>query len=72
MHVLPLGAEQRARCVVKLVARTEAGAIRARVLHVERLPEVLAAHGESIRVLHTLTPIGVAMAGEDEVDPYKD
>ncbi len=38
----------------------------------KRLPEVLGFHGDSIRVLHTLRPIGVAMAGEDTVDPYKD
>ena len=38
----------------------------------KRLPEVLAAHGDTIRVLHTLTPVGVAMAGANEFDPYKD
>jgi len=38
----------------------------------KRLPEVLAEHGKSIRILHTLTPVGVAMAGADEFDPYKD
>lgn len=38
----------------------------------KRLPEVLAAHSQSIRVLHMLFPIGVAMAGEGEFDPYKD
>jgi tRNA-splicing ligase RtcB len=38
----------------------------------KRLPEVLAEHGSTIRVLHTLTPIGVAMAGANEFDPYKD
>lgn len=37
-----------------------------------RLPEVLEAHTDSIRVLHTLRPLGVAMAGEDVFDPYKD
>lgn len=37
-----------------------------------RLPEVLAAHAGTIRILHTLTPLGVAMAGRDIVDPYKD
>lgn len=37
-----------------------------------RLPDVLAAHGSTIRVLHTLRPIGVAMAGADVRDPYKD
>ncbi|MDQ3992399.1 MAG: RtcB family protein, partial [Actinomycetota bacterium] len=38
----------------------------------KRLPEVLAAHGETIRVKHTLRPLGVAMAGRDVYDPYKD
>ena len=38
----------------------------------KRLPEVLEAHGDSIKILHQLQPIGVAMAGEDEFDPYKD
>ncbi len=38
----------------------------------KRLPAVLAAHGDSIRVQHTLHPLGVAMAGRDVHDPYKD
>ncbi len=38
----------------------------------KRLPEVLAAHGDSVRVKHTLRPLGVAMAGRDVTDPYKD
>jgi tRNA-splicing ligase RtcB len=38
----------------------------------KRLDRVLAAQGNTIRVLHTLTPHGVAMAGADEFDPYKD
>lgn len=38
----------------------------------KRLHEVLDYHKASIRILHTLTPIGVAMAGEDEFDPFKD
>lgn len=37
-----------------------------------RLPDVLKEHGNTIRILHTLRPIGVAMAGADVVDPYKD
>jgi tRNA-splicing ligase RtcB (3'-phosphate/5'-hydroxy nucleic acid ligase) len=37
-----------------------------------RLPDVLKAHEGTIRVLHTLRPLGVAMAGRDIVDPYKD
>ena len=36
-----------------------------------RLPEVLTAHAGTIRILHTLRPLGVAMAGKDIVDPYK-
>jgi tRNA-splicing ligase RtcB (3'-phosphate/5'-hydroxy nucleic acid ligase) len=38
----------------------------------KRLAEVLAYHEGTVRVLHTLTPLGVAMAGADTVDPYKD
>jgi tRNA-splicing ligase RtcB (3'-phosphate/5'-hydroxy nucleic acid ligase) len=38
----------------------------------KRLPEVLDAHAGSIRVKHTLRPLGVAMAGRDVHDPYKD
>lgn len=38
----------------------------------KRLSEVLAEHSKSIEILHTLTPIGVAMAGANEFDPYKD
>jgi tRNA-splicing ligase RtcB len=37
-----------------------------------RLPDVLFAHAGSIRVKHTLRPLGVAMAGRDVYDPYKD
>jgi tRNA-splicing ligase RtcB len=37
-----------------------------------RLPEVLTAQGDTIRVLHTLRPLIVVMAGENEFDPYKD
>jgi tRNA-splicing ligase RtcB (3'-phosphate/5'-hydroxy nucleic acid ligase) len=38
----------------------------------KRLPDVLAAHGGSVRVKHRLRPLGVAMAGRDVHDPYKD
>jgi tRNA-splicing ligase RtcB len=37
-----------------------------------RLPEVLAAQGTTVNVLHTLRPLIVVMAGQDEFDPYKD
>lgn len=38
----------------------------------KRLDQVLAAQGDTIRILHTLRPIGVAMAGPDIYDPFKD
>ncbi|MBV8703534.1 MAG: RtcB family protein, partial [Acetobacteraceae bacterium] len=37
-----------------------------------RLPDVLAQHAGTIRVLHTLRPFAVVMAGEGEFDPFKD
>jgi tRNA-splicing ligase RtcB (3'-phosphate/5'-hydroxy nucleic acid ligase) len=37
-----------------------------------RLPEVLAHHSGSVRVLHARRPFAVAMAGEGEFDPFKD
>ena len=38
----------------------------------KRLDDVLAAHEGSIEIRHTLRPLGVAMAGEDILDPYRD
>ena len=38
----------------------------------KRLDAVLAAHGDTIEVVHRLTPLGVAMAGAETYDPYKD
>jgi tRNA-splicing ligase RtcB len=37
-----------------------------------RLPDVLAAQGHTIQVLHTLKPLIVVMAGDDIRDPYQD
>ena len=37
-----------------------------------RLPDVLAAQEGTVQVLHTLRPLIVVMAGENEFDPYKD
>src|SRR3989442_15868142 len=33
----------------------------------KRLDEVLSEHGDSVRILHRLTPVGVAMAGANEL-----
>lgn len=38
----------------------------------KRLPEVLAEHAGTVCILHTLKPLGVAMASAHEFDPYKD
>jgi tRNA-splicing ligase RtcB (3'-phosphate/5'-hydroxy nucleic acid ligase) len=37
-----------------------------------RLPDVIAAQGPTVEVLHTLTPVIVCMAGANEFDPYTD
>ncbi|WP_249156713.1 RtcB family protein [Bradyrhizobium sp. KB893862 SZCCT0404] len=37
-----------------------------------RLPDVLAHHSGSVKVLHTLRPFAVVMAGKGEFDPWKD
>jgi tRNA-splicing ligase RtcB len=38
----------------------------------KRLDDVLKYHAGTIRIVHRLRPLGVAMAGEDVYDPYKD
>lgn len=38
----------------------------------KRLEDVLKYQGDTIRILHRLHPIGVAMAGSETYDPYKD
>jgi tRNA-splicing ligase RtcB (3'-phosphate/5'-hydroxy nucleic acid ligase) len=38
----------------------------------KRLDEVLKHHADSIKILHTLVPIGVAMADRRDFDPYHD
>ena len=38
----------------------------------KRLTDVLAAHSNTLKIVHTLTPVGVAMAGNEDYDPFKD
>jgi len=38
----------------------------------KRLAEVLSHHAGTVRILHELRPIGVAMAGPDTFDPFED
>ena len=64
--------EQLTRCAeARGIELRGAGADEAPGVY-KRLPEVLDHHSGSVRILHTLTPLGVAMAGDDVVDPYKD
>lgn len=48
------------------------GALDESPMAYRRLPDVLAHHAGSLRVLHTLRPFAVAMAGNGEFDPWKD
>jgi tRNA-splicing ligase RtcB (3'-phosphate/5'-hydroxy nucleic acid ligase) len=38
----------------------------------KRLPEVLSHHEGTVKITSHLRPVGVAMAGADVYDPYKD
>ena len=38
----------------------------------KRLSEVVKTHGGTVRIVHTLSPLGVAMAGPEIRDPYRD
>lgn len=38
----------------------------------KRIDDVLSHHKDTLKIIHRLEPIGVAMAGEKDFDPYKD
>ena len=38
----------------------------------KRLAKAVKAHGETMKIIHMLSPIGAAMAGPEIKDPYKD
>jgi tRNA-splicing ligase RtcB len=38
----------------------------------KRIEQVMEHHLSSVRIIHTLRPIGVAMAGRDIIDPFRD
>lgn len=61
----------RARLIASQIELRGGGADEAPEAY-KRLDVVLGYHADTIRVLHRLTPIGVAMAGADTYDPYKD
>jgi tRNA-splicing ligase RtcB len=61
----------KARIADKGIELRGAGADEAPEVY-KSLDEVLGYHGDTIKIIHRLKPLGVAMAGEDIVDPYKD
>ena len=52
-------ADQNERLEVSVIVRPQA-------------PEVLAEHSGTVRILHTMRPFAVVMAGPGEFDPFKD
>lgn len=62
---------ERAKLVERGIVLRGAGADEAPPVY-RPLRSVLDAHANTIRVVHTLTPRIVVMAGGDEFDPYKD
>lgn len=63
--------EQHADYMSRFAPEVRGGALDESPLAYKRIDEVLEAHKGTVKILHTLTPIGVAMAG-NEYDPYKD
>lgn len=62
---------ERAKLVEASIELRGAGADEAPPAY-KHLPDVLAEHAGTIRILHTLTPKVVVMAGGETFDPYKD
>ncbi len=58
--------------MVKAGVEVRGGDLDESPLAYKRIEQVLKAHEGTIRVVHTLTPIGVCMADSRERDPYKD
>jgi hypothetical protein len=74
-----VGPRGRARSTGPSSSRAAARGIELRGANAEEAPgaykdlrEVLGYHAGTSAILHELTPIGVAMAPGDVVDPYKD
>jgi tRNA-splicing ligase RtcB len=63
--------EVKARMQARKIELRGAGADEAPECY-KRLEDVLKYQGDTIKVLHRLNPIGVAMAGSETYDPYKD
>jgi tRNA-splicing ligase RtcB (3'-phosphate/5'-hydroxy nucleic acid ligase) len=61
----------RRRMAAQRIELRGAGADEAPEVY-KRLDDVLAYHAETIAIQHRLRPIGVAMAGAEVYDPYKD
>ena len=64
--------EQHANYMQTFKPEIRGGDLDESPLAYKRIENVLEAHKGTIKILHTLTPIGVAMALAKEYDPYKD
>lgn len=64
--------EEHDAWIKKLGVEVRGGGLDESPYAYKRIESVLEAHKGTIKILHTLHPIGVAMAGEKEFDPYKD
>jgi tRNA-splicing ligase RtcB len=64
--------EQMEAWLADLGVRLVGGDVDESPMVYRRLNEVLAEHAGTLRVLHTLRPFAVVMAGAGEIDPYKD
>lgn len=64
--------EDHAAWMSKMQVQLRGGGIDESPLAYKRIEQVLGYHAPTIKILHTLKPIGVCMAEEREYDPYKD
>jgi len=67
-----VGKVQHTEYMQRAAVELRGGGLDESPLAYKRIDQVLQAHAGTIKVLHTLTPIGVCMADERERDPYKD
>lgn len=64
--------EQHETYMQKFSPEVRGGDLDESPLAYKRVEDVLAAHSNTVNILHKLTPIGVCMADKREYDPYKD
>lgn len=67
-----VGKDEHKEYMRRAAVELRGGGLDESPLAYKRIHEVLRAHTGTVKVLHTLTPVGVCMADERETDPYKD